>query len=108
MNSGSDIEYQRRPVIHKDRKRKRYQSSSDEELGVVEVKGEKPIISTRKSQQKQKADEILNDPDPGEFFPCENFICVSISGFIRAEKVVLKSWVLQKLCEIIVIENQHF
>ena len=78
MNSGSDIEYQRRPVIHKDRKRKRYQSSSEEELGVVEVKGEKPIISTRKSQQKQKADEILNDPDPGEFFPCEIIICVNI------------------------------
>ena len=74
----ADIEYQQRPVIHKDRKRKRYQSSSDEELGVVEVKGEKPIISTRKSQQKQKADEILNDPDPGEFFPCEIIICVNI------------------------------
>ena len=41
------IEYQPRPVIHKDRKRKWYQSSS-EEVGVVEVKKEKPIISTQK------------------------------------------------------------
>ena len=38
-------------MIHKDKKRKRYQSISEEELGVVEVKREKPIISTHKSQQ---------------------------------------------------------
>ena len=30
----------------------------------MEVTGEKPIISTRKALQKEKADEILNDSDP--------------------------------------------
>ena len=54
-NSGSDIEYQRRPVIHKVRKRKRYQ------CGFKRRFLEKPVISTRKFQQKQKADKILNE-----------------------------------------------
>ena len=44
---------------------KRYANSSseDEELGVVEVKGETPIISTRKTIKKNEADALLNDDD---------------------------------------------
>jgi hypothetical protein len=64
-DSDSDIEWQRKSVSKRRKSaRKRYaSSSSDEELGVVEVKGEDSVISTRKASQKTESEAVLNDDD---------------------------------------------
>ena len=46
-------------------------SDPEEELGVVEVKGEAPIISTSKTLQKTESDVILSDDD--EIEPLHGF-----------------------------------
>ena len=44
-------------------KRQAGSSSEDEELGIVEVSGEAPIISTRKTLKKNESEALLNDKD---------------------------------------------
>ena len=76
-NSGSDSDIEWKSTIKavskKNRKRqgKFEDSDSEEELGVVEVKGEAPIISTRKTLQKTESDAILIDDD--EIEPLHGF-----------------------------------
>ena len=44
-------------------KRQAGSSSEDEELGIVEVSGEAPIINTRKTLKKNESEALLNDKD---------------------------------------------
>ena len=82
--SGSDVEWQRtskQKAVSKNKRSKKFSanlsSDEEEELGIVEVKGEAPIISTRKSQRKTEAEAILND-QTDDMPPCHGFETVDI------------------------------
>merc|ERR1712080_32673 len=97
-------------------------SDSEEELGVVEVKGEAPIISTRKTIKKTESDAILVDDDeiePIHGFPsdAEEFedvkkdlsiydeLLANDGAKIKADPVTEKE--LDAVTEPIYIENAH-
>ena len=60
-------------------KRQAGSSSEDEELGIVEVSGEAPIISTRKTLKKNESEALLNDKDD-DIEPNHGFIPDQDSG----------------------------
>ena len=63
-------------------KRKASSDSEDEELGIVEVSGEAPIISTRKTLKKNESEALLNDKDD-DIEPNHGFIPDQDSGLIK-------------------------
>ena len=60
-------------------KRQAGSSSEDEELGIVEISGEAPIISTRKTLKKNESEALLNDKDD-DIEPNHGFIPDQDSG----------------------------
>merc|ERR1712051_894492 len=66
-------------------KRKASSDSEDEELGIVEVSGEAPIISTRKTLKKNESEALLNDKDD-DIEPNHGFIPDQDSDIIKVLK----------------------
>ena len=99
-------------------KRQAGSSSEDEELGIVEVSGEAPIISTRKTLKKNESEALINDKDD-DIEPNHGFIPDQDSGIsnlyekllanegalIKADRVTPKD--LDAVMEPVYIENAN-
>jgi hypothetical protein len=85
-DSDSDVEWKSNSAKKSPRKNKTKRqagsSSEDEELGIVEVSGEAPIISTRKTLKKNESEALLNDKDD-EIEPNHGFIPDQDSGISK-------------------------
>ena len=85
-DSDSDVEWKSNSAKKSPRKNKNKgqtgSSSEDEEVGIVEVSGEAPIISTRKTLKKNESEDLLNDKDD-DIEPNHGFIPDQDSGISK-------------------------